>query len=120
MRRVADGAAGGRPVVLCLTVRRLFCGNSGCAAVTFAEQVQRLTRRYLRRSLPLLELLTQVALTLAGRAGARLAAVLGTTVHPATLLRLVTALLGPEVSVTPRVLLPKTAPDTECHQVRPR
>ena len=26
-RRVADGAAGGRPVVACLTVRRLFCGN---------------------------------------------------------------------------------------------
>ena len=38
-RRLADGAAGGRPVVICLTVRRLVCGNPGCAAVTFAEQV---------------------------------------------------------------------------------
>ncbi|MGH3215569.1 MAG: transposase family protein [Trebonia sp.] len=39
-RRVTDGAAGGRPVVICLTVRRLFCGNPGCAAVTFAEQAE--------------------------------------------------------------------------------
>ena len=103
-RRVADGAAGGRPVVACLTVRRLFCGNPGCAAVTFAEQAEGLTGRYRRRTLPLLDLLTQVALALAGRAGARLAAVLGITVHPVTLLRLVSALPGPEAAAAPRVL----------------
>jgi transposase len=103
-RRVADGAAGGRPVVICLTVRRLFCGNPGCAAVTFAEQAEGLTGRYLRRSLPLLDLLTQVALALAGRAGARLAAMLGIAVHPLTLLRLVAALPGPDVSAAPQVL----------------
>jgi len=103
-RRVADGAAGGRPVVICLTVRRLFCGNPGCAAVTFAEQAEGLTGRYRRRSLPLLELLTQVALALAGRAGSRLAGVLGIAVHPVTLLRLVTALPEPEVSAAPQVL----------------
>jgi transposase len=103
-RRVADGAVDGRPVVICLTVRRLFCGNPGCAAVTFAEQAEGLTGRYRRRSLPLLDLLTQVALALAGRAGSRLAAVLGIAVHPVTLLRLVTALPGPEVSAAPQVL----------------
>jgi hypothetical protein len=36
-RRLADGAVSGRPVVICLAVRRLLCGNPGCAAVTFAE-----------------------------------------------------------------------------------
>jgi transposase len=104
VRRVADGAAGGRPVVLCLRVRRLFCGNAGCAAVTFAEQAEGLTGRYRRRSLPLLELLTRVGLALAGRAGARLAGVLGIAVHPVTLLRLVSALPEPEVSAAPQVL----------------
>ena len=67
-----------------LRVRRFFCGNPG-AAVTFAEQVDGLTGRYLRRSLPLLGLLAQIGLALAGRAGARLAAVLGAPVHRTTL-----------------------------------
>ena len=60
-----------------LRVRRFFCGNPVCEAVTFAEQVDGLTGRYPRRSLPLLGLLAQIALALAGRAGARLAGVLG-------------------------------------------
>jgi zinc-finger of transposase IS204/IS1001/IS1096/IS1165 len=67
-RRLADGAAGGRPAVICLTVRRLVCGNPGCAAVTFAEQVDGLSGRYLRRSLPLLGLLAGIGRG-AGRAG---------------------------------------------------
>ena len=92
-RRLADGAAGGRPVVICLTVRRLMCGNPGCAAVTFAEQVDGLSGRYLRRSLPLLEMLAGIGLELAGRAGSRLAGLLGITVHPVTLLRLTGAVL---------------------------
>ena len=101
---VADGPAGGRPVVIRLAVRRLFCGNPACKVVTFAEQVEGLTGRYLRRSLPLLGLLAQIALALAGRAGARLAAALGAAVHRTTLLRLVAALPGPEVSAAPEVL----------------
>ena len=67
-RGLADGATGGRPVVICLTVRRRVCGNSGCAAVTFAEQVEGLSGRYLRRSLPLLGMLAGIGLELAGRA----------------------------------------------------
>ena len=76
-RTVADGPAAGRPVLIRLRVRRFFCGNPVCEAVTFAEQVDGLTGRYLRRSLPLLGLLAQIGLVLAGRAGARLAGVLG-------------------------------------------
>ena len=75
-----------------LRVRRFFCGNPACEAVTFAEQVDGLTGRYLRRSLPLLGLLAQIGLVLAGRAGARLAGVLGVPVLRTMLLRLVAAL----------------------------
>ncbi|WP_371596807.1 hypothetical protein [Streptomyces sp. NBC_00564] len=37
---LADGAVGGRRVVIDLEVRRLFCDNSHCERVTFAEQVE--------------------------------------------------------------------------------
>src|SRR5437763_16213622 len=36
-RTVADGAAGGRPVLIVLRVRRFRCRNPQCPAVTFAE-----------------------------------------------------------------------------------
>jgi transposase len=85
-------------------VRRLFCRNPACPVVTFAEQVEGLTGRYLRRSLPLLGLLGQIALALAGRAGARLAAALGVGVHRTTLLRLVAALPDPGIGAAPEVV----------------
>jgi transposase len=103
-RTVADGPAGGCPVMICLAVRRLFCRNPACPVVTFAEQAEGLTGRYLRRSLPLLGLLAQIALALAGRAGARLAAALGVAVHRTTLLRLVAALPDPGIGAAPEVL----------------
>jgi transposase len=102
-RTVADGPVGGRPVLIRLRVRRFFCGNPGCAAVTFAEQAAGLTGRYLRRSLPLRGLLAQIGLVLAGRAGARLAAILGAPVHRTTLLRLVAALPEPVIGAAPEV-----------------
>ena len=104
VRRVQDGPLGGRPVLIRLAVRRFFCGNPGCPVTTFAEQVEGLTARYRRRSLPLLGLLAQVGLALAGRAGARLAAVLGIGVHRSTLLGLVAGLPVPPASGAPEVL----------------
>lgn len=104
VRTVADGPAGGRPVVIRLTVRRFLCRNPACRRVTFAEQAAGLTGRYLRRSLPLLGLLAQVGLALAGRAGARLAAVLGVAAHRSTLLRLVAALPEPAIGAAPQIL----------------
>ena len=95
-RRLADAAIGGRPVVIRLTVRRFFCPAPGCPATTFAEQVEGLTSRYARRTSALAEMLTAVALALAGRAGARLAAVLGLLAGRSSLLRLITALPGPQ------------------------
>src|SRR5690242_5873420 len=74
-----------------------------CPRVTFVEQAEGLTGRYLRRTLPLRELLARFGLELAGRAGARLAAVLGVAVHSSTILRLVMALPGPVVTSAPPV-----------------
>lgn len=86
-----------------LAVRRFLCRNPGCTAITFAEQVAGLTGRYRRRSVPLLALLAQIGLALAGGAGARLAGALGIAVHRTTLLALVAALPEPGRSTAPEV-----------------
>jgi transposase len=104
VRQVQDGPAGGRPVLIRLAVRRFFCGNPACPRTTFAEQVDGLTARYRRRSLPLLAVLTRIGLALAGRAGARLAAALGIGVHRSTLLGLVAALPEPAMTAAPQLL----------------
>jgi transposase len=103
-RTVADGAAGGRPVLIVLQVRRFRCRNPGCPAVTFAEQARGLSERYRRRSVPLLAMLAGFGLELAGRAAARLAGTLGIAVHPATVLRLVAATPDQEITAAPEVL----------------
>jgi transposase len=103
-RVVADGAAGGRPVLIALRVRRFRCRQPGCPAVTFAEQAAGVTGRYCRRSVPLTAMLAGVGLELAGRASARLALLLGITVHSSTVLRLVKALPAPEAARAPEVL----------------
>ncbi|HEY6313160.1 MAG TPA: ISL3 family transposase, partial [Streptosporangiaceae bacterium] len=103
-RMVADGAAGGRPVLIVLQVRRFRCGNPGCPAVTFAEQAGGLSERYRRRSVPLLGMLAGFGLELAGRAAARLAGTLGIAVHSSTVLRLVAARPDPQVTAAPEVL----------------
>ncbi|MGW2818297.1 hypothetical protein [Streptomyces sp. NPDC001415] len=50
MRHVADEAVGGRPVMIGLSVRRLYCENPDCSKQTFAEQIAGLTVRYQRRT----------------------------------------------------------------------
>jgi transposase len=102
-RVVADGAAGGRPVLIALSVRRFRCPEPSCPKVTFAEQAAGVSQRYRRRSVPLLGMLAGFGLELAGRAGARLAGTLGVPVHSSTVLRLVMALPDPAVSAAPEV-----------------
>ncbi len=97
-RLLADGAAGGRPLLIALSVRQFRCMAPSCLQVTIVEQAEGLTGRYLRRTLPLRELLARFGLELAGRAGSRLAAVLGIAVHSSTLLRLVMALPDGRIS----------------------
>jgi transposase len=93
MRRLPDAAGGGANVVIELLMRRFKCRNPGCWAVTFAEQIARLTNPHTRYTPLVREQLTSIALALAGRAGARLAGVLGLRLAKDTLLRPVRATL---------------------------
>jgi len=102
-RTLADVAVGGRPVLIRLSVRRLFCEAPGCARRTFAEQVEVLTVRYQRRS-PLLQHLVETAgVLLAGRGGARLLKILKTPLSRTAVLFHVMRMPLP-LAPTPRVL----------------
>jgi transposase len=103
-RVVADGAAGGRPVLIMLRVRRFRCCDVSCPRATFVAQEDGLTGRYCRRSVPLTQMLTGFGLELAGRAGARLAGRLGIAVHSSTILRLLAALPEPGAGAAPEIL----------------
>ncbi|MFF3689742.1 ISL3 family transposase [Streptomyces sp. NPDC002187] len=102
-RRIADAPVGARPVLIELSVRRLFCDNSDCARVTFAEQVEGLTSRYGRRTPLLHRIIGALGVVLAARAVVRLGVVLGIVVSRMTVLRVVMALPEPAWAV-PRVL----------------
>ncbi|MFI6842427.1 transposase family protein [Nonomuraea africana] len=94
-RTVWDLATCGRPVKVELEVRRFFCGEPSCDREIFAEQVDGLTQRHARRSNALRALLTSIAIALAGRAGARMAGLVGAPVSRSTLLRILRALPDP-------------------------
>ncbi|GGU96555.1 hypothetical protein GCM10010211_74890 [Streptomyces albospinus] len=94
-RHLADTAVAGRPVVIDLLVRRLICDHATCPRRTFVEQVEGLTIRYGRRTPLLHHLLLALALALAGRAGARMAAVLAAAVSRVTLISMLMALPDP-------------------------
>jgi transposase len=96
-RRLHDLPCGGRPVQVELKVRRFRCAWAACPVLTFTEQVPGVTQRHQRRTPVLRGLLERVALALAGRAGARLAGVLGAVVSRFTLIRLIRALPDPEI-----------------------
>jgi len=95
-RRLADAPVAGREVQLRLRVRRFFCDNLQCPARTFAEQPQTLAAPRARRTALLREALTAIAVALAGRAGARLAARLGMRAGRDSLLRLLRRLPDPQ------------------------
>lgn len=73
-RRLADIPLGGRRVRVVVCVRRFKCVNPECSQSTFSEQIEGLTTPFARRTPPLTQALVRVALALAGRPGARLAA----------------------------------------------
>jgi hypothetical protein len=100
-RTLADVVIGGRPVLILLGVRRFFCDNSACKAVTFAEQIPELTARCARRTALLRGVLESIAVALAGRPGARLAARLGMAVSRTSLLRLIRRLPDPVMKTVP-------------------
>ncbi|OYD60794.1 ISL3 family transposase [Rhodococcus sp. OK302] len=98
-RMLADTAIAGRSSYVVLQVRRFLCSDSGCDRRTFVEQIDGLTKAYARTTPLLREILEQIALALAGRAGSRLTSALGIDVGRSTLLRLVRALPDPQTRV---------------------
>jgi transposase len=102
-RHVADEAVGGRPVVIDLCVRRMYCTNIGCRRATFVEQIDGLTVRYQRRTPALQQIVDAVAVALAGSAGARLLRLLHHWASGSTMLNCLMAIPLPRLPV-PRVL----------------
>ncbi|WP_311737269.1 ISL3 family transposase [Streptomyces sp. Ag109_O5-1] len=103
IRHLGDVALGGRPVRIDLNVRRLYCENSACPKVTFAEQVPGLTVRYQRRTPLLQNLVESVGVVLAGRGGARMLRILNVGLSRCTVLAQLMRVPLPPL-VTPRVL----------------
>ena len=103
VRRLTDLPVAGRSLVIELRVRRLVCQATACPQRTFREQVPELALRYARRTLRLTTMVGQLAITLAGRAGAAVLAGLGLTISRSTVLRVLMALPIPSAP-TPTVL----------------
>ncbi|MFB7496423.1 ISL3 family transposase [Streptomyces sp. NPDC056161] len=95
LRFPADLPAAGRRAQLVLRVRRFFCPATACGRRAFVEQVPGLTRRHGRVTERLRQAMSEIGLALAGRAGARLAQVMGIATSRATLLRRVMDLPDP-------------------------
>ncbi|MFF7890272.1 ISL3 family transposase [Streptomyces sp. NPDC007916] len=95
LRFPADLPSTGQRVVLSLRVRRFFCADPSCPRKTFVEQVAGLTRHHGQVTERLRSAMGSIGLALAGRAGARLAALMGIATSRSTLLRRVMDLPDP-------------------------
>lgn len=100
VRCLADAAIVSRPLRLLVKVRKFFCDNASCLRKVFCERLE-FADRYARRTRLAYGGLMSVALALGGRAGARLAAVLGLASSPTTLLRVIRRIPDGEAA-TPR------------------
>ncbi|MEU5324346.1 transposase family protein, partial [Streptomyces sp. NPDC021056] len=102
LRTVADVSVDGRRVVVRVRVRRLVCPTRGCRH-TFREQVPGVLERYQRRTARLTRQVKAVVKELAGRAGARLLAILAMGLSRHTALRTLLRIALPTRQV-PRVI----------------
>ncbi len=103
-RRLADMAVSGHKTVIDLMVRRFICTARECDRRTFVEQVDGLTERFARRTPSLRRALERIALALAGRPAARLAAHLDIATSANSLIRILRRLPDEPVGAAPRVL----------------
>jgi hypothetical protein len=96
-RRLADASFAGQSLILRLQVHRFFCAGQDCPVSTFAEQVDGLTVKHVRRTSLCRNVLEHIRMALADRSGSRLADQLGLVAGRSTLPRLVHALPDPDV-----------------------
>jgi transposase len=102
LRTVGDVPVDGRQVVVRVRVRRLVCPTRGCRQ-TFREQMPGVLERYQRRTARLSRQVKAVVKELAGRAGARLLAILAVGLSRHTALRTLLRIPLPP-GRTPRVI----------------
>ncbi|MFJ2746241.1 ISL3 family transposase [Streptomyces sp. NPDC087440] len=102
-RRLSDVTLAGKPLLIDLSVRRLYCENTMCTKVTFAEQVTGLTVRYQRRTPRLQDLVEDVGVVLAARGGSRILRILNVRLSRVAVLSQLMRVPLPAL-VTPRVL----------------
>lgn len=103
VRVLADLPWMGYAVRLVLHVRRFFCTKSDCQRKIFTERVKSVVAPYARRTLRLTDLFSLIAFALGGEAGKRLAAGMGLSTSPDTLLQLIRQ-QAERPAPTPRVL----------------
>ncbi len=103
VRTVADLPWMGCAVRLELHVRRFFCANLECTRQIFTERLPTVVAPYARRTMRLTDVFTLIGFALGGEAGKRLAAGMGLSISPDSLLRLIRAQPEEQAS-TPRVL----------------
>ena len=102
-RTLTDVPWGTYAVRVQLWVRKWFCDTPTCPRCIFTERLPTVVAPWARRTLRLAQRLLASGLALGGEAGARLAARLGLTTSPATLLRLVQTASAPAAGA-PRIL----------------
>ncbi len=100
-RAAADVPVDGRRVLVMVRARRMRCPVLTCPRQTFREQVPGVLDRYQRRTCRLNRQVSAVVRELAGRAGARVLAALGTAVSRHTALRALLAIPLPPAAVPP-------------------
>ena len=83
-------------MIIELRVRRLVCPSPSCPQRTFREQVPALARRWARRTRQLTAVVADLAVILAGRAGAVVLSRLGVRISRSTVLRTLMALPIPD------------------------
>ena len=103
IRSLADLPWAGLPVCFRVSVRRFYCANGVCPRKVFAERLDGVTSEYGRRTDRQRRALENIAFSLGGEAGSRLAAQLGFPISPDTLLRYIRC--APEPQIFPVIVL---------------
>ncbi len=102
-RHPGDLPLAGYSFYLDMNVRKFFCDNDDCKRIIFTERLPSVLAPYARHTNRLADQQRQVAFALGGEAGSRLLAIMGMTVSPDTLLRLIRKTPESEIKA-PRVL----------------
>ncbi|GGK43363.1 hypothetical protein GCM10010124_40160 [Pilimelia terevasa] len=95
-RQIAALPVAGRSVVVDVQVRRLHCLTEHCPRRTFREQIPELADRWARRTRGLSALVGDLAVAVAGRAGAAVLQRLGVRISRCTVLRVLVGLPLPD------------------------